>query len=192
MRNICVGIAAIAVSVGTMAVAAQGRNFSGTWVVDSEKTMAAAPTAAAGGGAVMARSAGGGAGGGGETRVMAGGGGIATAGGGGGERRAVAGGQGGAAGGVMVSADTVISMDANAFSLEQGGVKNSYPLNGSEVTVEMRGLSGKASAAWQGDVLVITTTIERPDGPVTTTARWSIEGDSLVRDTGRKTFYKRK
>ena len=80
-------------------------------------------------------------------RMIAGGGGGAV-----GATRSVSG--GGAGGGVMVSADTVITMDGTAFSIEQGGVKTSYPLNGSEVTVELRGgTTGKAHATWQAAML---------------------------------------
>jgi hypothetical protein len=194
MRNICVGIAAIAVSVGTMSVAAQGRNFSGTWVVDSEKTMAAAEAAGmgSGGGTMVARSGGGAGGavgavaaaGGGESRRMIASGGEAV-----GTRSA---GGGGAVGGVMVSADTVITMDGTSFSIEQGGTKTSYPLNGTEVAVTVRNYSGKARATWQGDTLVITQTVDMPNGPVTSSTNWSMEGDSLLRESGRKTYYKRK
>jgi hypothetical protein len=164
-----VGLTAIAVSVGTLSVAAQGRNFSGTWVVDSEKTMAA--MAAAGGGGTMT-----------------------AAGGGGGAVVARSGGGGGRGGGMASagSTDTVISLDGTAFSLETGGVKTVYPLNGTEVLVEVRGVTGKGQAAWQGDVLTITTTLDSPNGPVTSSTKWSMEGDSLVRETARKAYYKRK
>ena len=184
MRHMCVGITALAVSVGVLSVAAQGRNFSGTWVIDSEKTMAAASTAGSGsgGGAVMARGGGGGRGGVSTGGLVATGtGGSATATGGGGGR-----------GGAMISTDTIISMDGGAFSVEAAGVTTSYPLNGTEVAVDIRGMSGKARAAWQGDTLVITTTLDSPNGPVTSSAQWSMEGDSLVRGTTRKTYYKRK
>lgn len=183
MRNMCVGITALAVSVGVLSVAAQGRNFSGTWVIDSEKTLAAASTAggSGGGGTVMARAGGGGRGG------VATGGLVATGTGGG-----TATGSGGGRGGAMISTDTIISMDGGAFSVEAAGVTTSYPLNGTEAAVDVRGMSGKARAAWQGDTLVITTTLESPNGPVTSSTQWSMEGDSLVRGTTRKTYYKRK
>jgi hypothetical protein len=170
MRQIAV-MAALAVGVSVMSVAAQGRNFSGTWVVDAEKTAAAAP-AGGGGGAVATRSiAGGGVGGG-----------VRSAGGGGAIVRSTASG----------STDTVITLDASTFTVEVGGVTTSYPTNGTETPVEVRGQAGRASAKWTGDVLTITTTIEGPNGPVTSSQSWSLEGESLVRETARKTYYKRK
>jgi hypothetical protein len=178
MRQIAV-MAALAVSVSVMSVAAQGRNFSGTWVIDAEKTAAAAPApeAGGGGGGAMVES----------RRVIAGGGGVAV---GGGVRSGVSGGGGGA---IMArSTDTVITVDAATFTIEVGEVKTSYPTNGTETTIESRGRAGRATAKWQGDVLTITTTIDAPNGPATSTQSWSMDGDSLVRDTGRKTYYRRK
>ena len=212
MRNMCLGITAVVVTVGMVSVNAQGRNFSGTWVVDSEKTMAAMQTATGErvmveGGGVGGRargtaagavvSAGGGGGSAGGTRAIAsagGGGGVSAA---GSEVRAV---RGGGAGGAVISADTVIAIDANTFSTNIGGMQTSYPLDGSEVTVPVRsrGPEGaitseaKARASWKGDMLVIETTINGPDGPVTSTTSWFLEGDSLVRLTTRRTYYKRK
>lgn len=164
-----------------MSVAAQGRNFSGTWVVDAEKTAAAAPAGGGGGGAVISSGGGGAV----ATRSIAGGGvggGVRSAGGGGVMVRSAASG----------STDTVITLDASTFTIEVGGVTTSYPTNGTETPVEVRGQAGRASAKWTGDVLTITTTIEGPNGPVTSSQSWSLEGESLVRETARKTYYKRK
>ena len=211
MRNMCLGITAVVVTVGMVSVSAQGRNFSGTWVIDSEKTTAAMETATGerriveGGGvggrargtaAGAAVSAGGGGGTAGGTRA------IASAGGGGGavaagtEARVARGGGGGA----VISADTVIAIDANRFSTDIGGMHTSYPLDGSEVTVPVRSRGpegavtseGKARASWKGDMLVIETTVNGPDGPVISTTSWFLEGDSLVRLTTRRTYYKKK
>lgn len=180
MRQMVV-MTALAVGVSVMSVAAQGRNFSGTWVIDAEKTAAAAPAAGGGGGgAVVSRS-------------MAGGGGGAVGGGVGGGAMS-----GGGGGGVVTrsmasgSSDTVITLDASTFTIEVGGVKTSYPTNGTETAIEVRGVSGRATAKWQGDVLTITSTIDAANGPVTSTQSWSMEGESLVRETARKTYYKRK
>lgn len=223
MRNMCLGITAFVVSVGLVSVGAQGRNFSGTWVIDSEKTMAAAQAAtgemaavargggAAGGTRIIARGEGTSAGGGGSatgTRVarsggsgtgdataaargrVAVGGTVSAAGGGGaagtGEVRAVRG------GGAGVSTDMVIAIDGNTFSTNIGGVHTSYPLDGSEVTVQTRGGEAKARASWKGDMLVIEQTIDSANGPVTSTTSWFLEGDSLVRLTTRRTYYKKK
>jgi hypothetical protein len=192
-----VGLAAIVVSVGVMSAAGQGRSFSGTWVIDSEKTIAAM-SASGGGGAIS------GGGGGGAAMVRSGGsgGGAVSAGAGGGTGGGMAvasaggGGGVGGGGGAMVrsttSPDTIIAMDASTFSVEANGVKTSYPLNGAEVAVDVRGAAGRAKASWQGDVLVVSTTVESPNGPVTSVVRWSMEGDSLVRETARKSYYKRK
>ena len=221
MRNMCLGITAVAVTVGMVSVNAQGRNFSGTWVVDSEKTMAAMQTATGErriveGGGVGGRARGTAAG----AVVSAGGGGgaaasataVARGSGGGGTREiASAGGGGGVGaagtevraargGGAVVSADTVIAIDANSFSTDIGGVHTRYPLDGSEVTVPVRSRGpegavtseGKARASWKGDMLVIETTVNSPDGPVTSPTSWFLEGDSLVRLTTRRTYYKRK
>ncbi len=183
MRQIAV-MAALAVGVSVMSVAAQGRNFSGTWVIDAERTAAAAPAGGGGGGSISN-------GGGGAVMTT-----RSIAGGGGGMGGAMSGGGGG---GAMVSrsvasgsTDTVITLDATTFAIEVGGVKTSYPTNGTETQVEVRGLAGRATARWQGDVLTITTTIEGANGPVTSSQSWSLEGDSLVRETARKMYYKRK
>lgn len=209
MRNMYLGITALVVSVGMISVGAQGRSFSGTWVIDSEKTMAAAQAAGETEGRVIAREGGGSrtaAGG----MVTAGGGGAAagattvargTGGGGGGAavgaRTATGTGvmtaAGGGAGGRVVVSDTVISLDATTFSIEQGGVQASYPLNGSEVTIQTpRGQEAKARASWKGDTLIIEQTIDSPNGPVTSTTSWFMEGDSLVRLTTRRTYFKKK
>jgi hypothetical protein len=182
-------MAALAVGVSVMSVAAQGRNFSGTWVIDAEKTIANAPSGGAGGGIAM-----GGGGGGGAMVARGGGSGGAVGGGTGG---AVMGGGGG--GGTMVarpalagSTGTVITLDATTFTIEVAGVSTSYPTNGTEATIDVRGVSGRATAKWHGDVLTITTTIDGANGPVTSSQSWSMEGESLVRETTRKTYYKRK
>lgn len=207
MRNMCLGITAIVVTVGMASVGAQGRNFSGSWVVDSEKTMAAMQSAmgdAAGaaiaqsgggggrGGAIGGViSAGGGGVGGGGGAVVRSGSGVAAAGSGGGTM--VSAGGGGGRGGVVGAASaTVITLDATTFSTDIGGIHTSYPLNGTEVTVQLRNTEARAKASWKGDTLVIEQTIESSNGPVTSTTSWFLEGDSLVRETTRKTYYKRR
>jgi hypothetical protein len=182
-------VAAVLLSVG---VGAQGRNFSGAWVIDSEKTVAA------GGGAM------GGRGGGDREMVARSGadrsagavavGGVARGGGGGG---AVAASGGGGARATGLS----LTMDANSFTLVNGATTTTYKLDGSVTNIEnpMRKVSAKAS--WQGDKIAIETTSEGPNGPIVTHAFWYLEGDYLVREnksTGpdgqevvRKTYYKR-
>src|SRR6187455_3025218 len=117
-------IAAVLMTVG---LGAQGRNFSGTWTVDSEKTMAAgggvggARGAAGGGGVMVARAAG-------DTGAVAGG--VATTGGGrgGGGGGAVAVARSGGAGGAVMSTGTSITVDAKSFSITQGQTTTAYAL----------------------------------------------------------------
>ena len=200
MKNMSLGITAFVVSVGIVSVSAQGRNFSGTWIIDGEKTAAAAQ--ASGDTAMVTRGAGGevrsiaGAGGGGGVGGAATGrevrstgtasGGAATGGGGGGRVMAAP------TGAAVRNTDTVIAMDANTFTTEIGGVRTSYPLNGTEVVVQMRNTEGRAKASWKGDTLVIETTLDTPNGPLASTTSWYLEGDSLVRLTSRKTYFKKK
>ena len=216
MRNMSLGITAFVVSVGMISVGAQGRSFSGTWVIDGDKTMAANQASGQTEGRVVARGVGGGgggsatggvvtAGGGGGTggaavarsgRVIAGEGASASGTGGvavGGVMTAGAGGARGTRAGVAVSSDTVITMDATTFTIDQGGFQTSYPLNGNETTIQTRGgQAAKARASWKGDMLMIEQTLDTPDGPVTSTTSWFLEGDSLVRLTRTRTYYKRK
>ena len=215
MRNMCLGITAIVVTVGMVSADAQGRNFSGTWIIDGEKTRAAAEaamveSARATGGTITAagssgvpvvagevRAVGGGGrargtGSGEGTAAGAGGGvaagGLATATGGGAVRAA----RGGGGGGAGVPTDMVITMDGSTFTLDQSGFQTSYPTNGTEVTIATRGGSAKAKASWKGDMLVIEQTIDSANGPVSSTTSWFLEGDSLVRLTTRRTYFKRK
>lgn len=210
MRNMCLGITAFAVTMGMVAVSAQGRNFSGTWVIDSEKTMAAAQAAGETENRVMAGSAGGGG------RAVAPTGGVVAAGGGGGateSRVAVARGTGGATGGggaaagsggrviagegtaragVGVAADMVITMDATTFTVHNGPLQQTYSLTGQETTIQVRSGEARARASWKGDMLVIEQTVDTPNGPSTSSTSWFLEGDSLVRLTSRKTYFKKK
>ncbi len=188
MRYTC-GVAAVAVCLSVLSLSAQGRNFSGTWVVDTEKTLAAATSGGGGGGRGGVAVAGGGGGGGGSMGAGVSGG-VAVAGGGGGGRGGARG--GGAVGGGAVSMDTVITLDRTTFTIETSTQKTTYPLDGSETRVDVRGTSGRATAVWEGDTLKITTTLDAQNGPQVSVARWFMEGDSLVRETTRKTYYKRK
>jgi len=185
-------VAAVFLSVG---VGAQGRNFSGAWVIDSEKRVAA------GGGAVGGRGGGGGvarSGGDGSTAVAVGAG---ARGGGGGTVAAAGGGGARGGGGGVVATGLSLTMDTNSFTLVNGATTTTYKLDGSVTNIEnpMRKVSAKAS--WQGDKIAIETTAEGPNGPIVTHAFWYLEGDYLVREnksTGpdgqevvRKTYYKR-
>ena len=193
-------LGAVAAALLSVGVGAQGRNFSGTWVMDAEKT------AAAGGGAM------GGRGGGGESRVMVAGSGgdrsaaAATAVGGG-----VARGGGGAvasAGGERAVAATGVprgglslTMDANSLTIVSGATTTTHKLDGSVTNIENPRGTVTAKAAWQGDKIAIETTSEGPNGAIVSHAFWYLEGDYLVRENKstspdgqeivRKTYYKR-
>ena len=200
-RAVLMGVAAAAlVSVG---LGAQGRNFSGTWTIDSEKTMAA-NVAVAGGAGGGARGGGGAVGGevrrvggdAGAVAVAAGGGG--RGGGGGGEVRARSGGAGGA---TAAPVGTTIAIDAKSFTITQGQNATVYALDGTASDVSTGARKATAKATWQGDKLNIETTSEGPNGPVVSHAAWYLEGEWLVREntaTGpdgqsvsRKTYFKK-
>lgn len=208
MKNMYVGLAAIVVSVSAVSAASQGRNFSGTWTVDAQKTAEARRASGGGGAMIMA----GGVGAAGGVMVGGGGGGMGSAGGGAAVARSGgSGGSGGGFGGAMVAgsgsagggavmaraggagmnSDTVITLTSASFTIEVGETSTTYPLNGTEVTLPSRN-NAHAKAVWDGDTIVITTTVDLPNGPVTSTTKWHMDGDSLVRETGAKTFYKRK
>jgi hypothetical protein len=181
----------LAIALASAGLEAQGRNFGGTWVIDTEKTQAAS-------GGVM------------ESRVIAEGAVRST----GDRSRATAAGAGGGGGGAIAGAVTrtggggatvtpglSVTLDANTFSVVNAGMTTTYKLDGSVSTVESRGRQLTAKASWRGDKIAIETTMEGPDGPIVTHATWYLEGDSLVRENKstdgagqevvRKTYYKR-
>ena len=181
-------IPTIALGLGLLCanLAAQGRNFAGSWTVDIERTMAANPAGVAGG-----------RGGGGGTVTPITGGAVAGARGGGGG--GVGGGmRGGGAGPVPMS----ITADANTFTVTSGETTTTYRLDGQPATISTaRGGQATVKASWQGDHVVIETTNQGPEGPLVTTATWYMDGDALVRETSapgpngesfsRKTYFKR-
>ncbi len=198
-RAVLVGAAAAALmSVGLYA---QGRNFSGTWTIDSEKTTAAnagmAGGGGRGGGTIAATS--------GERRVVdpAAAGAVAVGGGGarGGGGGAVVARSGAAGGAVAAPAGTTITLDTKSFTVSQGEMATAYALDGSVTDISNARRKATAKASWQGDKLVIETTAEGPNGPVVSLASWYLDGESLVREnssTGpdgeaitRKTYFKK-
>ena len=197
-RAVLVGVAAA--SLMSVGLGAQGRNFSGTWTIDSEKTAAANAGMAGAGGA---RSGGGG--GTIERRVVdpAAAGAVAVGGGGrGGGGGTMVARSGGAGEAVAVrSAGTTITLDTKSFSVTQGENTTAYALDGSATDISNAMRKATAKATWQGDKLVIQTTAEGQNGPVVTQATWYLEGESLVREnssTGadgtamvRKTYFKK-
>ena len=191
-------IAAVAAALTSAGLAAQGRNFSGNWTIDSEKT--AAVGGGGGGGGAVARSGGGGGGGGaviasGGSATMAASGGGRGGGGGGAVARA------GGAGGAVISSGMTLSIDANNFTITQGQTSTTYQTDGSITNLDTAGRKASAKASWQGDKLVIETTTESANGTMVSQATWYLEGESLVRENKtttpdgqeivRKTYFKR-
>lgn len=190
-------MAAMLMSVG---LGAQGKNFGGTWTIDSEKTTAA------GGGMVFVRGAGGvavGRGGGGGGAVATGGtvvvGGAAT--GAVVARSGGGGGRGGGGGAAVASPGMSITLDTKTFAITQGETTTTYPLDGTALDVSNAARKASAKASWAGDKLSIETTADGPNGPVVTKATWYIEGEWLVKENSstsadgtavvRKTYYKK-
>ena len=188
-------LSAVAAALMSVGVYAQGRNFSGTWTIDSEKTAASNPAGGGGGrggavGGTMVRQSSG-------ADVVAVGGGARGGGGGGGAVVARSG-AGGAVGGPV---PTTIAIDAKSFTLTSGQNATVYALDGSVTDVSNARSKATAKAAWQGDKLVIETTAEGPNGPVVSQAAWYLDGEWLVREnssTGadgtavvRKTYFKK-
>jgi hypothetical protein len=201
MKRVLPGLTLAAATLLVAGVSAQGRNFSGNWTVDVERTSAAnaavAGAAGGGGGAVIqARGAGGGGRGGGgavaggvEVPVAAAGAGGMRGGGGAG------GGRGGPAG------PTVIAIDSSSFTIGTGDAKTSYKLDGTPTVMPGPNGDRTSKTAWKGDHLVIETTSQGPSGPIVQTTSWYLEGEALVRETStptpdgnpivRKTYYKK-
>jgi hypothetical protein len=191
-----VPVLAIGLGLLCASLAAQGRNFAGSWTIDAERTAAANPAA------VMGGRGGGGAGGGGGARGGGGGGTLTPITGG---VIAGAGGARGGGGGGMRSGGTPVAMnitaDASTFSIGSGETIRTYRLDGTTATEETPRGQSTVKASWQGDKVVIETTSQGPNGPLVTTATWYLEGDALVRETSapgptgeavtRKTYFKR-
>ncbi len=195
-------VPAIALGLGLFCVdlSAQGRNFAGTWTIDTERTLAAnpAPVAPAGGGGAVARGGGGGGGG----VVVAGSGGAAAgsaviAQGGGGR----GGGGGMRSGGPGTAGPMTVTADAGTFSFGSGESMMTYRLDGSVSTTDTPRGEVAVKASWQGDRVVVETTNPGANGPVVTKVAWYMDGDALVREStipgpdgqtiSRKTYYKR-
>lgn len=115
------------------------------------------------------------------------------------------GGRGGGRGGFAAGPMT-ITQTATEFTIERetpnGAQKQTYKLDGSEQTVTMGQGEAKVTAKMAGSTITITTTTDRGNGPMTTTAVYSMEGSDLVVATTRpgrgggeptttKTYYKK-
>jgi hypothetical protein len=180
MKRVLAAMTVVCVMPWAAGLFAQGRDFSGSWTIDSERM--AAEAAAGGATGAVARGGFGGGGGGGRGGAVGTGGTVTAAGSGGGGVAAMgrggarSGGGGGAAG---VPAATTIALDTTSFTVGP----TTYRLDGTVTT--MQGPRGDitAKAGWKGDKLVIETTSPGSEGPVVTTTTWYREGESLVRET---------
>jgi hypothetical protein len=212
MKRMISAVAVATIGLWSASVFAQGRNFGGTWTLDQEKTLAAATAAIAdSGGAMVARSGGGGgvgvAGAGAGTRGGGGGGGAVGGGFGaaGGSAPAMrtggaGGGGGGRGGGRGAAGPMTVTLDAGTFTLAQGENTTILRTDGTPSVTDTPAGPSTSKAAWKDDKLVVETTIETTNGPVSNTVVWYLEGESLVREnqsntdgrqTVRKTYYKR-
>jgi len=211
MKRVSATIGAAAVLLlMTTGLFAQGKNFAGSWTIDTERMAAVA--GAAGGGVGGMRSGGGGGGGG---AVMVAG--ATAGGGGGGGMRSSGGGGRGGGGGTMTAAGSTtpppvgatgspasLSFDitATAVTVSNGTTGTAYQLDGSALAfTSVRG-EATAKASWKADHFVIETTIAGASGPIVTTSQWYLDDQGLVNEsstktadgqsTNRKTYYKRK
>ena len=195
MKRVLAVMTVVCVIPWSAGLFAQGRDFGGSWTIDSERMAAEAAAAGTATGAVARGGFGGG--GGGRGGAVGTGGTVTAAGGGGGAVAMGRGGRGGGGGAAGVPTPTTIVLDTTSFTVGP----TTYKLDGSITT--MQGPRGDitAKAAWKGDKLVIETTSPGSEGPVVTTTTWYREGESLVRETStpgldgqpivRKTFFKK-
>ncbi len=120
---------------------------------------------------------------------------------------AAPGGGGGGGGRGMGGGPMTVKQDATTLTIEQTRGENkivtSYKLDGTETVNKQAGRGGaevevKASAKWDGNKLVLSTTRPgRENAPMTTSQTWSLEGGNLVIEragqdgTAIKTTYKK-
>lgn len=97
-------------------------------------------------------------------------------------------GGGGRGGGMM---QMTVKQTADTLTVETEGrggmMTRAYKLDGSESEIQMGRMTAKATAKWDGDKLVISTTSEGREGtPVTRTETWSLSNGTLtIEGTGR-------
>ena len=92
---------------------------------------------------------------------------------------------GGGGGGRMGGGPMTVKQTADTLTIErqgqQGTMTQSYKLDGSETEMTMGQMTGKASAKWDGNNLVITTKSERGEQ----TQTWSMaDGKLTIQRTG--------
>ncbi len=94
------------------------------------------------------------------------------------------GGGGGGGRGGMGAGPMTLALDANALTITRetpnGAMTTTYKLDDSEQTVTMGQGEAKVKAKWDGAKIVIVTVNQGPNGAVTRTAEYTIEGDWLV------------
>ena len=94
------------------------------------------------------------------------------------------GGGGGGGGRGGMGGPMTIALDANTLTITRetpnGAMNQVYKLDGSESTIQMGQMEAKATAKWEGNTIVVTTTRQGQNGEVKTTAVYSIDGDYLV------------
>jgi len=158
MKRMTAAIGALAaVVLMTAGVLAQAKpNFAGTWTMDAPAAPAAPPAGAPAGG------------------------------GGGGGR---GGGRGGGGWGMEITiAQTAATLNVKGMQ-GQNPLDLTYKLDGSESKNMMAGRGGGApteqvsKAAWTGDKLTITTTVQGPNGPTEQTRTLSLVAGKLSIDT---------
>lgn len=83
----------------------------------------------------------------------------------------------GGGGGRGMGGPMTIKQTATELSVTRGENTTTYKLDGSENTVSMGQMQGKATAKLDGSKLVIKTTMETPNGTRETTATYSLSAD---------------
>jgi hypothetical protein len=104
-------------------------------------------------------------------------------------------------GGMMGGGSMTIKQTDTTFSItregRQGAMTTDYKLDGSESEISMGRMTAKAKAMWDGDKIVVETTREGQNGPMTTKAIYSIDASGMLWVTNetpngsRKVAYKK-
>jgi hypothetical protein len=167
MRRLVTLVLALALALPVAAWAQAKPDFSGSWTMNPDKSDPPPQRGGGGGGGGGGRMGGGGGMGGGSITIK------------------------------QTAADIVITMSG------RGGERTmTYKLDGSESSNEMpMGRSGdmmtiKSKAHWDGSTLVIDTTRDTPNGPVTSTEKRTLSSDgkemtvvTSIGDNSRKVVY---
>lgn len=84
---------------------------------------------------------------------------------------------GGGGGGRGMGGPMTIKQTATELAVTRGENTTTYKLDGTESTISMGQMQGKATAKFDGSKLVIKTTMETPNGTRETTATYSLSAD---------------